>query len=222
MNVSFLDLREKEVINVYSGSRLGRIVDIVFDVSSGEVLGIVVPGDKKLFKKSEDVFVPLDKLKRIGSDVILVGLQNEGIYSRQKSEQNRRKENIDAYYENGYISPNQNSGYAAQAVSGKSFQNSNNYYGEAGALSGIGSSGQGTPRPNFYYASSGNGQTAGQSNLNLKHASAVGVNQGQSKSKNVTNDINFNNTVARYQTQNQSQSNSSYVRLKPLSSKKYK
>lgn len=105
MKVSFLDLREKEVINVYSGSRLGRIVDVVFDVASGEVLGIVVPGDKKLFKKSEDVFVPLDKLKRIGSDVILVGLQNEGVYSntRQRSEQSRRRGNIDTYYENGYI-----------------------------------------------------------------------------------------------------------------------
>lgn len=77
MEVCFLDLREKEVVNVYDGKKLGRIVDILFDASSGTVRGIVVPGDKKLFHRSDDIFVPLEKIKRIGGDVILVGLKQE-------------------------------------------------------------------------------------------------------------------------------------------------
>lgn len=75
MEISFTDLKEKEIVNVYDGKRLGRIIDILFDAASGAVRGIVVPGDKKLFHKSDDIFVPLERLKKIGDDVILVSLQ---------------------------------------------------------------------------------------------------------------------------------------------------
>lgn len=75
MEVSFSELKEKEIINVYDGKKLGRIIDILFDNSSGVVRGVVVPGEKKIFRKGEDIFVPLEKLKKIGDDVILVGLQ---------------------------------------------------------------------------------------------------------------------------------------------------
>ncbi len=85
MEISFLDLKEKEVINVFNGKKLGRIIDIVFNSANGEVLGLVVPGDKKFIRRGDDVFIPLDKLKRIGNDVILVGLQTEGFYPNAKT-----------------------------------------------------------------------------------------------------------------------------------------
>ncbi len=92
MEVTYLDLKEKEVINVFNGKKLGRIMDIVFDSTNGSVLGLVVPGDKKIFRKGDDVFIPLDKIKRIGNDVILVGLQTENFYSsknfREQPKQN--------------------------------------------------------------------------------------------------------------------------------------
>lgn len=75
MEVCFSDLKEKEIVNVFDGKKLGRIIDILFDTASGSVRGIVVPGDKKLFRKNDDIFVPLEKLKKIGDDVILVSLQ---------------------------------------------------------------------------------------------------------------------------------------------------
>ncbi len=78
MEVCFSDLKEKEIVNVFDGRKLGRIIDILFDASTGMVRGIVVPGDKKLFRKNEDIFVPLEKLKKIGDDVILVSLQVAG------------------------------------------------------------------------------------------------------------------------------------------------
>ncbi len=81
MEVCFSELKEKEIVNVFDGKKLGRIIDILFDTATGQVKGIVVPGDKKLFRKNEDIFVPLDKLKRIGDDVILVGLQTRPFYS---------------------------------------------------------------------------------------------------------------------------------------------
>ena len=57
MEVSFLDLKEREIINVYDGKKLGRIIDVVFDNRNGIVKGIIVPGDKKIFRKAEDVFI---------------------------------------------------------------------------------------------------------------------------------------------------------------------
>ncbi len=75
MDISFTDLKEREIVNVYDGKKLGRVIDILFDSTSGSVRGIIVPGDKKLFHKSDDIFVPLDRLKKIGDDVILVSLQ---------------------------------------------------------------------------------------------------------------------------------------------------
>ena len=102
MEISFTELKEKEVINVFDGKKLGRIVDILFDCISGEVKGIVVPGERKLFHKNEDLFVPLNRLKKIGNDVILVGLgknfankskgTSEEIYM-QNSKRNLAREN---------------------------------------------------------------------------------------------------------------------------------
>ena len=52
MEISFCDLKKKEVINIADGKRLGRTIDVVFAVPSGRVCGIVVPGDNnfRLFK----------------------------------------------------------------------------------------------------------------------------------------------------------------------------
>ena len=104
MEISFTDLKNKDVINITDGKKLGHIVDIVFDSTNGQVTGIIVPGDKKLFRKNDDIFVPLARLKKIGNDVIIVSLQLVGqpVYS-----------------------PN-NNGFSRTGV--QSFQNSMKYY----------------------------------------------------------------------------------------------
>ena len=77
MEISFSLIRSKDVVNIYDGKRLGRAIDILFDAGSGKVLGIVLPGIKKMFRKNEDIFVPIENLKKIGDDVILVKLSPE-------------------------------------------------------------------------------------------------------------------------------------------------
>ena len=72
METSFTALKEKEIINLNNGKKLGRIIDIVFDNQTGKVQGILLPGDKKLFHKADNIFVPLQNLKKIGDDVILI------------------------------------------------------------------------------------------------------------------------------------------------------
>ena len=72
--ISFNDVRSKEIINIYDGKRLGRVIDFVFEKESGKVLGFVIPGIKKAFRKTDDIFIPLGNIKKIGDDVILVKL----------------------------------------------------------------------------------------------------------------------------------------------------
>ena len=103
MEVTFTDLKEKEIVNVFDGKKLGRILDIIFDNSNGAVRGIVVPGDKKLFRKGDDIFVPLGNIKRIGDDVILVSLQARGnmMYYEGRSQREPTREVGNAY--NDYL-----------------------------------------------------------------------------------------------------------------------
>lgn len=77
MDITFSSIRSKEVINLYDGKRLGHIFDVYIDKDTGSVLGYVVPGLKKVFKKSDDIFIPLANIKKIGDDVILVKLSPE-------------------------------------------------------------------------------------------------------------------------------------------------
>lgn len=75
MENSFLELRCKEVINVTDGRKLGHIVDIVFDLPSGKIKGLVVPvssGGFNLFRPVQQAFISFNQICKIGDDTILV------------------------------------------------------------------------------------------------------------------------------------------------------
>lgn len=75
-DVTFCELRNKEVINISDGHRLGRIFDMVITLSSN-VLGIIVPGERGVFRGIggvDSLFIPWTNIKKIGDDVILVEL----------------------------------------------------------------------------------------------------------------------------------------------------
>lgn len=77
MDTSFLELRCKEVVNVVDGRRLGHIVDVCFNLQTGCVQGIVVPGEKSfwnVFKSGMELFIPLSQIIKVGEDAILVEL----------------------------------------------------------------------------------------------------------------------------------------------------
>ncbi len=77
MDSSFLELKEKQVINTVDGKCLGHISDIVFDIVCAKVLGFVVPqscGFWSIFKGNKELFIPFDCVCKIGVDTILVEL----------------------------------------------------------------------------------------------------------------------------------------------------
>ncbi len=78
METSFLELKCKQVVNVVDGKTLGHIIDLVLDVKSCKVLGLIVPspssGWLSCFKSGKEIFIPFDCVCKIGVDVILVEL----------------------------------------------------------------------------------------------------------------------------------------------------
>lgn len=74
MEISYTELRSKEVVNVNTGSKMGKIIDMIIESNGKNVLGVVVPGARKIFRASEDIFIPWRNITKIGSDVILVSL----------------------------------------------------------------------------------------------------------------------------------------------------
>jgi YlmC/YmxH family sporulation protein len=46
-NTTFCELREKEIINICDGARLGCICDLEIDDSTGTICSIVVPAIRK-------------------------------------------------------------------------------------------------------------------------------------------------------------------------------
>ena len=78
MNCFVTSLREKEVINLNDGSRLGAVCDVEFDTCSGSVVSLVIFGRAKCFGlmgKCEDIKICWNDIKVIGDDTILVDFE---------------------------------------------------------------------------------------------------------------------------------------------------
>ncbi len=76
-DLSYCELRAKEIINTCDGRRLGRVVDIIFSCNGSDVKGIVVPYTRRVFfSRSQEIFIPWHCINKIGEDVILVALKD--------------------------------------------------------------------------------------------------------------------------------------------------
>lgn len=106
MDIAFTDLKEKEIINVTDGKKLGHIIDFLFDIENGQVKGVVVPGQRKIFRKTEDIFIPLEKIRKIGGDVILVKLRvldgDETVGTQRIENSFKTRYNLKNYYDSNY------------------------------------------------------------------------------------------------------------------------
>ncbi len=71
------ELRLLDIINIEDGRRLGPMIDLDLDLEKGIIKGIVIlvsSRGKGFFGggRDSDVFIPWDKVIKIGIDVILV------------------------------------------------------------------------------------------------------------------------------------------------------
>lgn len=76
------ELKEKEVINIPDGRRLGFVCDVEVNMEDGRIDAIVIPGTGKLFGfigKDSELVIPWERVKKIGEDIIFVDLDERFI-----------------------------------------------------------------------------------------------------------------------------------------------
>ena len=76
------DFKQKEVININDGRRLGFVCDVEIDLEQGKVEAVVLPGVGRLFGllgKESEFIIPWEKIVKIGEDIILVDLDERFI-----------------------------------------------------------------------------------------------------------------------------------------------
>lgn len=89
MELSFCEMRAKEVVNICDGKKMGNIIDLIFDSSCARITGLVVPAEKSFlnfFKNSNDIFIPYSCIRKIGTDIILVELTPVNTLAKEKDE----------------------------------------------------------------------------------------------------------------------------------------
>lgn len=73
------DFRQKEVINVADGRRLGFISDVEINLEDGKIEAIIIPGSGRLFGligKDSELVIPWDRIRKVGEDIILVEMED--------------------------------------------------------------------------------------------------------------------------------------------------
>jgi YlmC/YmxH family sporulation protein len=84
------ELVGKEIVNVLDGSRLGVVgePDLFIDIETGEINSIILPDRGNMITfwvDKQQVVIPWDAVKKIGSEVIIVELDathiNPNMYS---------------------------------------------------------------------------------------------------------------------------------------------
>ncbi|WP_164949852.1 YlmC/YmxH family sporulation protein [Clostridium tagluense] len=67
------NLRQMEIIDLNSGSKMGYIKDLKVDCEEYRIISIILPTQKSSwFNKNNSIEIPWEKVKKIGVDVILV------------------------------------------------------------------------------------------------------------------------------------------------------
>ncbi len=75
MKCTLSEIRNKEVINIRNGARLGYVDDIEFDTETSVVKSFIVYGRTHFFGllgKEDDLVITCDEIEVVGVDTILI------------------------------------------------------------------------------------------------------------------------------------------------------
>lgn len=79
MICSFSSLRNKEIVNIKTGLKIGYADDIELDTSNSNVVSIIVYGRSRAFGimgRDEDIVIKCNNISLIGEDTILVNFDD--------------------------------------------------------------------------------------------------------------------------------------------------
>jgi YlmC/YmxH family sporulation protein len=94
----FSSLRDKDVINICDGKRLGFVNDMEIDSCSGKVCALIVLFDCRLlgFGKCEELIIPWEKVSCFGKDAVLVNIGTD-IYAKLGCNDKKHEEKSKKY-----------------------------------------------------------------------------------------------------------------------------
>jgi YlmC/YmxH family sporulation protein len=76
----FFDFKQKEVINIKDGSRLGYVNDFDFCHEKGHCKCLIVPGPARvfgIFGREQEYRVSWEHVKQVGDDLILIECETD-------------------------------------------------------------------------------------------------------------------------------------------------
>jgi len=85
---SLSDLRNKEVINIKNGAKLGYVDDVEINMKNATVLALIVFGRPRffgLFGRDEDLIIKCEDINLIGEDTILVSFETVTTSTKSRS-----------------------------------------------------------------------------------------------------------------------------------------
>ena len=89
--ITSAQLRQKDVINLCDGTRLGCISEIEFDTCSGQICSLILSsGGLFSFSKDCGIVLPWSRIECIGEDAILVKITNSEFDTFFKSGRKRK------------------------------------------------------------------------------------------------------------------------------------
>ena len=91
--VSTAELREKEIINLCTGEKLGYPTDFDIDLDECRVISMFVSKSCgfSLFDKSEEIMIPWCRIECIGEDAILVKLTDTDLSGNDRFCRTKKK-----------------------------------------------------------------------------------------------------------------------------------
>ncbi len=93
MNVcSTVEIREKEVINLCDGTRLGYACDFEVDLCDAKLVSLILPAPCGFFgfSRGEPLVIPWCCVECVGEDAILVKLDPNTCSCRKETEKHRK------------------------------------------------------------------------------------------------------------------------------------
>lgn len=78
-NVTIQSLKEKDIINIVDGKKLGRASDIELNQETMKIISLVIAGESKMFglKKTSPTIINVKDVVMFGDDCILVNIKDE-------------------------------------------------------------------------------------------------------------------------------------------------
>ena len=88
MVCSLAELRDKEVINIKTGAKLGYVDDVEINLESATVLALIVYGRPRFFGllgRDEDIIIKCTEIEIVGEDTILIRTKEEEVKQKKRT-----------------------------------------------------------------------------------------------------------------------------------------